>query len=328
MTAVNENSSFVDVVEIIETDNDICEICYSNKIDIDISCFTCKKSTCIKCCNLNKSRKYDYTPKDKCCSNELQNEMSIQYDCPYCRTSNNKSICDFNDKNVIMKAFDRNTNDFSTKNVLPTAKMNENVIMLKGILEDLVNRDLETNDTKYYDEQFLLHSKGLNDWNLEYIEEFEQKYFHINMINAWEHYTEPQRMLMIYRYRSMIFDVERVNKELTPSYEINIDLLSQIDNAERKLAFNNLVSKERDNIELINERKKNKELTDKYNKLAIDYNKLVTLFKIASNGTAEIFENIVGAINNVKKSSKKQTINIIKKYLNNTITMTVDIQSV
>ena len=74
--------------------------------------------------------------------------------------------------------------------------------------------------------------------------------------------------------------------------------------------------------------KKNKELTEKYNKLAIDYNKLATLFKIASNGTAEIFSNIVGALNNVKKSSKKQTINIIKKYLNDTITMTVDIQSV
>ena len=38
MTTVNENSSFVDVIEIIDIDDDICEICYSNKIDIDISC--------------------------------------------------------------------------------------------------------------------------------------------------------------------------------------------------------------------------------------------------------------------------------------------------
>ena len=328
MTTVNDNSSFVDVVEIIETDDDICEICYSNKIDIDISCKTCKKSTCIKCCNLNKSRKYNYTAKDKCSINELQNEMSIQYDCPYCRTENNKSICNFNDKDVILKAFDRNTNDISLKDVEPSAKTNENVEMLRLLLYEFVNKDLETNDTKYYDEQFLLHSKGLEDWHLEYIEECEQRYFHINMIRAWEHYTEPQRMIMIYRYRSMIYDVKRLNTELEQSHNVNIDLINQIDNAERKLAFNNLTPPERYDTELINERKKNKELTEKYNKLAIDYNKLATLFKIASNGTAEIFENIVKAINNVKKSSKKQTINIIKRYLNNTITMTVDIQSV
>jgi len=321
-------SNDIKTIELIdEYADDICEICYSNKIDIDLSCITCKKSTCIKCCNLNKSRKYDYRAKDHYCEN-YSNEMRISYDCPYCRTNNNKSITDFQDKTVILKAFDTNCKDIALQNIVVSPNFNESFKMLKGLLEDLVNRDLETNDTKYYDEQFLLHSKGLNDWNLEYIEEFEQKYFHINMINAWEHYTEPQRMLMIYRYRSMIFDVKRVNEELHNSYKANFKLLRQLDEVEGKIGFHNLFLKNKEDAELVNEKKNNKELTEKYNKLAIDYNKLATLFKITSNGTAEIFENIVGALNNVKKSSKKQTINIIKKYLNNTITMTVDIRNV
>jgi len=325
MTAVNDNSSFIDVVEIIETDNDICEICYSNKIDIDISCKTCKKSTCIKCCNLNKSRKYNYTAKDKCSIDELQNEMSIQYDCPYCRTENNKSICDFTDKNVIMKAFDRNTNDISLKDVLPSANMNKNIEKMYNELRELVVR--KCGDYDEYEERYLQLSKGFN-CNRLYVETSDENNLQDNLKKVWDFYSEKERVLLVYKQDQLLDDAKLSLKLLASSHETNINLLEQIDNVERKLVFNNLTPPERYDFELINERKKNKELTDKYNKLAIDYNKLATLFKIASNGTAEIFSNIVGAINNVKKSSKKQTINIIKKYLNNTITMAVDIQSV
>ena len=325
MTAVNNNSSFVDVIEIIEIDDDICEICYSNKIDIDISCKTCKKSTCIKCCNLNKSRKYNYTAKDKCSINELQNEMSIQYDCPYCRSENNKSICNFNDKDVILKAFDRNTNDISLKDVEPSAKTNENVENLTNMLRNLVVRKCD--DYAEHEEKYLKLSKGLTS-NHSFVEDFQEANYHKNLKKTWERYTENEKIVIVYKQHELLEDAKFSFELLASSHEANIELLNQIDNAERKLAFNNLIPNERYDIDLINERKKNKELTDKYNKLAINYNKLATLFKIASNGTTEIFENIVGAINNVKKSSKKQTINIIKKYLNNTITMSVDIQSV
>jgi len=326
MTAVNENSSFVDVVEIIETDNDICEICYSNKIDIDISCKTCKKSTCIKCCNLNKSRKYNYTAKDKCSINELQNEMSIQYDCPYCRTENNKSICDFNDKNVIMKAFDRNTNDISFKDIEQSTQTNENIYKLDTELRQMQVR--KQDDYNEHEERYIKLSKGLLFKKQDFVEDFEEGTYHKNLRKVWNSFTENERIVLVYKHYELKEDAVISLELLVKSHETNIKLLEQIDNVERKLAFNNLTPPERYDTELINERRKNKELTEKYNKIAIDYNKLATLFKIASNGTAEIFSNIVGAINNVKKSSKKQTINIIKKYLNNTITMTVDIQSV
>jgi hypothetical protein len=326
MATVNENAFLIDAG--IDADDDLCEICYSNKIDNDLACSTCSKSTCISCCNLFKSRKYEYIAKDKCSYNDLQNEMTIQYDCPHCRGNNSKSICDFKDKNVILKAFDRNTNDISLKNVEQSAKTNENIEMLRLLLYEYVNKDLETNDTKYYDEQFLIHSKGLNDWCLDYIEECEQRYFHINMITSWEHYTEPQRMIMIYRYRSMIIDVETLKQELEEAHNVKIDLINQVDTAERKLAFNNLIPHERYDAELINERKKNKELTDKYNCLANKYNRLTKQFVAMSNASSEIIDNITVAINNVKRSSKKQTIKIIKQYLQNIVAFTVNIPNI
>lgn len=126
----------------------------------------------------------------------------------------------------------------------------------------------------------------------------------------------------------MIFDVKILKQELEDAHNVKIDLINQVDTAERKLAFNNLIPYERYDAELINERKKNKELTDKYNCLACKYNRLTMQFVAMSNASSEIIDNITVAINNVKRSSKKQTINIIKKYLQTIIAFTVNIPEV
>jgi len=324
MTTVNGNAFLIDAG--IDVDDDLCEICYSNKIDTDLACTTCSKSTCISCCNLFKSRSYEYIAKDKCSYNDLQNEMTIQYDCPHCRGNNSKSICDFKDKNVILKAFDRNTNDISLKDIEQSTQTNENIYKLDTELRHLQVRKCE--DYNEHEERYIKLSKGLLFKKQDFVEDFEEGTYHKNLRKVWNSFTENERIVLVYKQSELKEDAEISLELLVKSHETNIKLIKQIDDIEKKLAFNNLIPYERYDTDLINERKKNKELTEKYNRLSGKYNILTKQFVAMSNGSSEIIDNISVAINNVKRSSKKQTINIIKKYLQNIVSLTVNIQEV
>tara|TARA_B000000437_G_scaffold219416_1_gene201383 strand:- start:2848 stop:3360 length:513 start_codon:yes stop_codon:yes gene_type:complete len=74
-------------------DKNICSICSNKQISENLHCFECNNSICIECCNNLTSRSTLIYEKRK--------EIFIKYDCPYCRTCNNRHVKLFNRKELI-----------------------------------------------------------------------------------------------------------------------------------------------------------------------------------------------------------------------------------
>ena len=73
----------------------ICNICYNNKYSENLKCDKCINVICLDCCNKLNSRRTIYT----------ENNIRIKFNCPYCRTNNEKEIESFDIKelNLIYK---------------------------------------------------------------------------------------------------------------------------------------------------------------------------------------------------------------------------------
>jgi len=314
----------IEPIELLENDDDICEICYNSKKDIDLSCKTCSKSTCIKCCNLNKSRKYDYKAKD-IYDTEYANEMTIQYECPYCRCCNSKSICDFKNIKVILSAFDKNCTDVSLTNIV----VSKNIDNISKDLYELIN-------TKQSEYERIILQYGTEFARSKTLEFEEDIYSDVG--NGYEVYkdltqsfnkmTIPQRMTVCEKYNLSIYELKNERKERIVVDKECVKLLIKLNECEGRIATYNLFEKNKEDTALAKANKEIIELKKKYNDVANKYNNLTNQFVAMSKGSNDIIENICGAINNVKKSSKKQTINIIKKYLNNVVSVNTNIPSI
>jgi hypothetical protein len=317
-----------DVIKPIEDEYaNLCEICYSNNINTDISCATCKKSTCINCCNANKSRDCNYTPIDKnnasTTPNIYNNEMNILFSCPYCRGCNIKNITEFKDTNTILKAFDRNCNNY-IKN-----KCNSNVKNDVKNLYDILNT-ITTNfneDDIFFMKEMIRHGKNGFRSNMKYTEYLQSEY-HEGAEDLWASLKEHERMCVVQEYETLRKKDNEKKKYIVDLTKENIELIRQNNELQEQLKTANDKQATNEYNLLKDEKIKNKNLTQSHNNIVSKYNILASQFQIISKGTNEIFENIIDAINKNQRTSKKKTIKIIKDYLNNTMTYTFNISKV
>ena len=307
-----------DVIKPIEDNyENLCEICYNNNINIDISCSTCKKSTCINCCNSNKSRDCNYKP---IANNDYNNEMNILFSCPYCRSDNIKNITNFKDKDVILKAFDRNCNNY-----IKNDDIQNDFKKLYDIL-NVITKNFNEDDI-FFMKEMIRHGKNGFRSNMKYTEYLQSEY-HESAEDLWVSLKEHERMCIVLEYETLRKKDNEKKKYIVDLTKENIELIRKNNELQEQLKNINDKQINNENNLLKDEKIKNKNLTQSHNNIVAKYNILASQFQIIAKGTNEIFENIIDAINKNQRTSKKKTIKIIKDYLNNTSTVSFTISKV
>tara|TARA_Y100000389_G_scaffold133164_1_gene130644 strand:+ start:14270 stop:14782 length:513 start_codon:yes stop_codon:yes gene_type:complete len=163
----------------------ICTICSNKEISENLYCFECKNAICIECCNNLSSRSSLIYEKRK--------QMFIKYECPYCRTYNNRHIKLFNRKELvefyiyISLCYLNLYNLYNDKNKELLKLKLENIKLKKNILDSKIEIDL-VKKIKLENEELMKSVKKvieINKTNSKLFDDLLEKYKNILNKNSY-----------------------------------------------------------------------------------------------------------------------------------------------